>query len=175
MIQTALKKQCLLICAIGLLSACTGTGLRDSNAAHFFSRSGVVIDVLDYQNRLSRMNGYDYREARAVAEQQFRDQPSDENRLRLASALLHSDGPQAPTDWRRAQHLLSERLQDVSEPALDESLKIYTRNLLSQAKHLLFWRARSGQCLTELSEAELKLKELKMIEMKMMQPDSAIN
>lgn len=170
-----LKRQLFAASLMIAVSACSSTSLRDASSGHFFSKAGVVVDVLDYQNRLARMNAYDYREARVVAEHRFSDTPNDENRLRLASVLLNSDGPEAPEDWRRAEQLLTQRLQDVSEPAQDEAIKIYTQNLLAQARHLLFWRARSGQCLSELDDAQLKLKELKMIEMKMMQPESAIN
>lgn len=158
-----------------LLPACSNTSFRDAPGAQFFTRAGAVVDVLEYQNRLSRMNAYDYREARQSAEQDFQRDPSDLHRLRLASALLHSDGSAAVDDWRRAEILLNDRLQDLNEPVLDESLKIFAQNLLGQLRHLRYWRSQSSDCQGQLSDARDKLKELKMIEVKMMQPERAIN
>lgn len=175
MIHTMGRRILLAVVLPALLSACSSAGLRDAPGVHFFTRAGTVIDVLDYQNRLSRMNAYDYREARQRAQQDFEHDSSDEHRLRLVSALLHSDGSGAIEDWRRAEALLSERLQDLSEPVLDEALKVYAENLLAQIRHLRYWRSQSTDCQGELSVARDKLKELKMIEVKMMEPGRAIN
>ncbi len=154
----------LVGCAAQSGSAARNVGPRDNVSLN------SVNDLVRYSARLSGYDKRDYTEALRSARNAYESSGSDDNQLRLAIALMHHDTDDSLRQYREAEKLLNDYINNAESNFFDSDYRAFAQLMLNMNKS---WQRMHGQLAAarvETADARKKLEELKSIEMRLNHP-----